>query len=110
MSRLIVKSALALADLEEQSEFLRQSSPTSALRFLDEAEATFRRLAMMPGLGERFEVDNPDLHGLRRASISGFRNHIVYYRAPDDAIVVVRVIHVARDIGLIFGAMEEPGG
>ncbi len=77
---------------------------------VDEAEATFRRLATMPGLGERFEVDNPALRGLRRAPISGFRNHIIYYQTPDDAIVVVRVIHAARDTGLIFGGADEPEG
>jgi toxin ParE1/3/4 len=110
MSRRVVKSDLALADLEEQAEFIRRSSPTSALRFLNEAEATFLRLATIPGLGEPFEAGNPSLRGLRRTSISGFRNHVVYYQPRDEAIVVVRVIHAARDIGPIFGMADEPGG
>ena len=49
MSRRIIKSDLALNDLEEQAEYLRQHSPRAALRFLDAAETTFRQLASMPG-------------------------------------------------------------
>ena len=58
MSRRIIRSDLALGDLDAQSEYTRQHNPRAALRFLGAAEATFRQLASMPGLGERFETDN----------------------------------------------------
>jgi len=57
MNGRVIRSDLALADLDEQSEYIRQDNPRAALRFLTAAEATFRQLASMPGLGERFETN-----------------------------------------------------
>ena len=41
MTGRIIKSDLALDDLEEHAEYLRLRSPRAALRFLDAAEAIF---------------------------------------------------------------------
>jgi len=103
MSRRIIKSELALADLEEQAEYIRQRSPAAALRFLDGAEALFRQLAAMPGIGERFESTNPLLDDLRRSSIPKFPSIVAYYRPLEDGIIVIRVLHGARDIERILG-------
>ncbi len=78
-------------------------TPVSRLRFLDAAEATFGRLAVTPGIGEPVETRDPLVRGLRCSSISGFPNHLIfYYRSSDDEMVVVRVLHGARDLGRIF--------
>jgi toxin ParE1/3/4 len=107
MSLRIVKSGLARSDLREQAEFLRQSNPRAALRFLAEAEATFRRLAAMPGLGESYETSIPNTKGLRCSRISGFPSHLVFYQSTDREIIVVRVLHGARDLGPIFGGADD---
>ncbi len=85
----------------------------TADRFLAEAEATMIRLARMPGLGERYEPDEPLYAGLRYCRISRFRNYIIFYKPIPDGIEVYRVLHGARDIdGLLaneFGApTDEP--
>jgi hypothetical protein len=51
----------------------------------------------MPGIGERFETDKPVLQNLRRSSVSGFPNHIVYDTPLADGIIVYRVLHASRD-------------
>jgi plasmid stabilization system protein ParE len=38
MSRRIIKSDLALNDLEEQAEYIRQDNPRAALRFLGQED------------------------------------------------------------------------
>jgi toxin ParE1/3/4 len=103
MSRRVIRSDLALIDLEEQSEYIRQRSPSAALRFLKAAEAVFRQLASMPGMGERYETDNPLFQELRCFPIPKFPSHLVYYKSLRDGIIVIRVLHGARDIDGILG-------
>jgi toxin ParE1/3/4 len=108
MTRRIIKSELALNDLEEQAEYIRLRSPQAALRFLDAAEALFQQLASMPGMGERFETANPLLEDLRCFPIPKFPSQIVYYKPLRDGIVVIRVLHGARDAHRIFGQEDTP--
>src|SRR5947209_19299814 len=69
MSRRVIRSELALSDLAELAEYIRQQSPGSAVRFLDEAESTLHQLAAMPGIGERFLTENPVFQDLRCCNI-----------------------------------------
>ena len=108
MSGRVVKTRTVARDLEEAAEYLRkQTSPDRAIRFLDEADATFERLASMPGLGARFDPDSPALGELRFFPVSRFRNHIVFYRPVEGGIEVLRVLHGARDIQ---GVLDEEFG
>lgn len=106
MSGRIIRSDLALVDLAEHSEYIREHNPRAALRFLAAVEDTFRRLASAPGIGERFETANPVLQDLRCFSIYQFRPFVVYYRPLADGIIVIRVIRGTRDVDRIFGAAD----
>jgi toxin ParE1/3/4 len=108
MSGRVIRSGLALNDLEEQSEYIRQRNPRAALRFLNAAEALFRQLASMPGMGERYESKNPLFEELRCFPIPKFPSHIVYYKSYPDGIIVIRVLHGARDIDGVFGHEGAP--
>ena len=110
MSRRIIKSDLALNDLDEQAEYIRLRSPRAALRFLEAAEALFGQLASMLGIGERVETTNPLSQGLRGFPISKFPSQIVYYKPLTDGIIVIRVLHGARDVDRILGQEETPDG
>lgn len=107
MTRRIIKTDLALTDLEEQAEYIRLRSPRSALRFLDAAEALFRQLASMPGIGEPFDTANPLFPDLRCFPIPKFPSQVVYYKPLRDGIAVIRVLHGARDADRILG-QETP--
>jgi toxin ParE1/3/4 len=109
MSRRVVLSDLARDDLTALSEYLRQRSPPSALRFLDAAKETFALLASMPGLGEPFALEPPLLQGIRRSAVSSrFPSHIIYYRPLDEGIIVLRVVHGSRDTDSLFGDEGGP--
>ena len=76
-------------------------------RFFVQAEATFARLARMPGLGTRYKPDEPLYADLHYFPISRFRKYLVVYRPVPGGIEVLRVLHGARDIAGILA--EEFG-
>ena len=82
-------------------------------RFLAQAEATFERLAGMPGMGTRYQADEPRYADLLSFPVSRFRMYLVFYRQVAGGIEVLRVLHGARDIrGILaeeFGIEEDAG-
>jgi toxin ParE1/3/4 len=45
---------------------------------------------------------NPELRDVRRLTVTGFENWLLFYRDTEDRIDVIRVLHGARDIAAIF--------
>jgi toxin ParE1/3/4 len=99
VSAIVVRLPSALRDLDEAADYLRrQNGPERAIGFLRNADSTFTRLANMPGLGTRYDPDEPVFANLRFFPISRFRKYLVFYRPIMDGIEVLRVLHGARDI------------
>lgn len=109
MNGAIHRRVGARLDLVEAYRFYaREAGMSAADRFLAAAEATFTRLAAMPGIGTRFEAGNPAFGQLRFLPLpSRFDKFLVFYRALADGIEIVRVLHGARDIASILA--EEFG-
>jgi toxin ParE1/3/4 len=82
--------------------YARESGIQVADRFFTEAELTFERLAGMPGMGTRYEPDEPLYADLRYFPISRFRMYLVFYRPIPGGIEVLHVLHGARDIHSIL--------
>jgi toxin ParE1/3/4 len=57
----------------------------------------------MPELGIVREYDDPALLGVRMWRVTGFPNHLIFYRPIERGIEVVRVLHARRDIESLFG-------
>jgi len=90
--------------------YAREAGVQVADRFFAEAEATFARLASMPGVGSRYEPDEPLYADLRYFPVSRFRKYLVFYRPIPGGIEVLHVLHGARDIASILAeefAVEE---
>jgi toxin ParE1/3/4 len=102
VSEEVVKRLQAVNDLDDQAAYLQQESPESAIRFLEQAEATFDLLAQMPRMGRLYDSDNPRLAGLRYFRVSGFEKHLIFYQVVEGGIEVLRVLHGARDIPSIL--------
>jgi len=96
--RRLVARAAALVDLDAHAETLQKQGAALALRFLDAAEETMKRLAAGPILGSRWESDDPALKDIRVWPIRGFKNHLIFYRVRKDGVEIVRVLHGSRDI------------
>lgn len=89
--------------------YAREAGVAVARRFRAEAEAAFTRLAAMPGMGTRFEAENPAFGELRFFPLpSRFKSYLVFYRPTPDGIEVARVLHGARDIPSILAEEFEP--
>ena len=91
-SRQIHRTAEAIADLDGIWDYIGRDNPAAADRMLDELLDRLALLAANPELGER----QPALADgqYRRFTC---RNYVIYYRPLDDGIILVRVLHGARD-------------
>jgi toxin ParE1/3/4 len=55
-----------------------------------------------PPLSERWPSANPRLAGLHVWRIEGFEKHLIFYRAADNDIENIRIIHAVRDIDKVL--------
>lgn len=111
----IIRRPSANRDLVEIfRHYARKGGLRVADRVFAEAEATFARLAGMPGMGTRYEPDEPIYADLRFFPVSRYRDYLVFYRPIPGGIEVYRVLHGARDIhGILaedFGIEDVAGG
>ena len=90
--------------------YIRQGTPATARRFRAQAEATFQRLADMPGMGARYEHDHPALAGVRVFPVSRFPKYLVFYRPVAAGIEILRVLHGARYRPHHGGRIRHCGG
>jgi toxin ParE1/3/4 len=114
VSGQIIKRPQALRDLDEAAASIQgQSGPQRAIRFLRAADSTCAQLAGMPGMGTRYEPQEPLYADLRDFPITRHRKYLVFYRPIPGGIEVLRVLHGARDIAGIlaeeFGADTDAG-
>lgn len=106
MTKRIVITPRASQDLDENFAYIAQNNLDGALRFFDAARQTFGRLAQMSGMGRPYPVQNPRLDGLRRFSVRGFENYVIFYLSFDDFIEVVRILQAARDLEEVLSGDE----
>jgi toxin ParE1/3/4 len=97
----------ARRDIDEIADFIAQDSVAVGRRFYDAAQDSFRQLAAMPGMGRLRQFRNPQMAELRSWAIRGFEKFLIFYRATDHGIEVVRVLHGARDVETILEVEAE---
>lgn len=95
--RRIILRAEVPADLLGTHDYLSSRSPETAIRFLHGAQVTLDRLVASPGIGSP-KPFRGRLKGVRSWPVEGFPNHLVYYIVAREAIVVLGILHGARDI------------
>jgi len=89
--------------IEVYRRYEREAGTRTAERFLTVAEAAFLRLAAMPAMGARLDLDRPLIADLRYLPLpSRFKKHIVFYRPVPGGIEVARVLHGSQDISAIL--------
>lgn len=75
----------------------RESNLNIALRFLDRAEVTFEFLLETPRTGHRADLQVLALRDVRSWAVRDFPNFLIYYHEDVDGIVILDVLHGARD-------------
>jgi toxin ParE1/3/4 len=84
-------------DLRDHAAYIALDSEDASERFLEAVERAFQRLLDVPEAGALRERPNRRLAGLRMWPVPEFRNYLIYCRAAEGGIEVVRVLHAAQD-------------
>jgi toxin ParE1/3/4 len=99
----IVRTRLAREDVVEIILRIRRDNRRAARRVLQSINETFELLASFPTIGpDRSEL----APRLRSFPVKRYRDYLVFYRIFADGIEIVRVLHGARHLPVIF---EDPG-
>lgn len=94
---IVVLTAEAESDLESIGDYIAQDNPGRALTFIRELREQCATLADFPS---RFPlVPGYELKGVRRRV---FGNYAIFYRAEADRVLVLHVLHGARDYEAIL--------
>jgi toxin ParE1/3/4 len=100
MARLTITES-ARADLQEIRAYIAKGNPQAARRIVERLRAKARKLAQTPGIGRSRQDLRPDLFSFPVGK------QVLFYRPQAGGIVLVRVIHGARDLPALFSASEN---
>lgn len=100
MSRLEF-TLLASQDLDEIHDYIAERSPQRALHFIDRLQKRCFSLADTPGQGRRRD----ELAAGLRSVAEG--NYVIFYRRIEEGVMIMRVLHGARDIQSLFANAES---
>lgn len=102
MTRRVNFREVASADLDEQFLYLARRSARLAWRFHEAVHSTALRLAESPNLGTRLDSLLDLETDILLWKVDSFPNHVLLFLVTSDGIDVVRILHAARDIAVLF--------
>lgn len=56
----------------------------------------------MPDMGSTRDFHNPRFSLLRMFPVKKFENYLIFYQSMEEELLIVRVLHGARDIAALF--------
>lgn len=86
-------SASAAQDLFEHSEFIASDKPVAAYDWVDQIESTCQILAKNPNIGQARQS-----HGFGDCRSFTQGNYVIFFRAVEDGIEVIRIVRGERDL------------
>jgi toxin ParE1/3/4 len=101
MTRIFIRPK-ASSDIDEQALFIAKDNLQVAYRFYEACDETFKNLAKMPQMGQRYPTDKKQLNDVRFFPILGFERHLVFYIPAKDKIDIVRILYATRDVHKIL--------
>lgn len=94
-------------DINNQFEYIAKDNLEAAIRFYEAAFRSFNVLLTNPNIGPGREFDNPELRDVRIWLVKDFEKYLIFYRATDDLVEILRVLHASRDIDSILSGEER---
>lgn len=100
MSRAIRRAQDFIADFENLfSWYVDKAGVGVAWRFQTALDVSLGKLSTRPDLGRPRHFRHPKLQGLRSFPLEqGFNNLLIFYRANDEVLDAVRLMHGARNL------------
>lgn len=96
MAAHVRKSTLFLADYRQTVLKLAAANPGAASRFCDAVEQAVQLLASSPELGRLAGL--PQAPQVRRWVLHPFRNYLLFYLPEAGGVLLVRLLHGARNL------------
>jgi toxin ParE1/3/4 len=97
----------AQEDIDDITYYIAEDNLEAAVAFFEAVERTCDLLSTMPGIGSARDYRNPRFAGLRMFPVKNFQNYLIFYQSTEEELIVVRVLHGARDIAALFEDEEE---
>ena len=94
-------------DINNQFEYIAKDNLETAIRFYEAAFRAFDVLLTNPHIGPARDFGNPELKDIRIWLVKGFEKYLIFYRATDERVEILRVLHAARDIDSILSGEES---
>ena len=101
-SRLALSDAAAADILEQADWYIGQSGEVLAQRWGKAVTSAVLRVVKNPAAGTLCRFQSAELRNVRRTTIAGFPKHLLFYRIRGTEILVLRVVHGARDLEKLF--------
>ena len=94
-------------DIDNHFEYIAKDNLDAAIRFYEAAFQSFDLLLKNPHMGPVRDFENSQLKEIRLWLVKGFEKYLIFYRATDELVEIVRILHVARDIDRILSSEAE---
>src|SRR5437016_1309157 len=93
----------AYRDVTELADYIAKDDVLAAARFGDSFLESAQFLQSFPASGEVWKTRRSKSPPVRQWPVEGFPNHLIFFRATEDEVTILRVFHGARDLrGLDF--------
>ena len=97
-NRLVLSDAAAADIIAQADWFSAQSGRILAARWEGAVTSAIMRVLHRPNTGTPCHIQGAELHDLRRTTIPGFPKHLLFFKFDRDEVLIVRVVHGARDL------------
>lgn len=95
----VVLSDAVVSDILEQADwYVAQSGRALAERWEEAVTTAILRVVDRPGAGALCAFESPELSSVRRTTVPRFPKHLMFYRFDEREILILRVVHGARDL------------
>lgn len=99
----LVLSDAAVVDILEQADwYTAQSGRALAQRWEHSVTSSVMRVIKNPATGRRCAFRSAELREVRQISVRGFPKHLLFYSFDSAELLILRVVHGARDLELLF--------
>jgi len=95
-SRIAIITHKAAIDLEDIAFYYRRLKPLLEARFIKDVNSAIDRIKMMPTIGSPLEMDSEQAGSILFCRLKSFPKYLLFYRALEQHIEIVRVLHGSR--------------
>jgi len=101
--RHIFLTDAAVSDILEQAAWYEEQSGLKLARRWEQAiTSALLRIAATPTAGAPCAFKASELTGVRRVPVPRFPKHLVFYRVRNQELIILRIVHGARDLESLF--------